>query len=129
MGLLSSFKAREETRSVEKNTIVNFSNYKKYNNNHSQQTIYTMGLIKIFSGKEIFALSLQEKIEAIGVNTVIRSNNQANVLPSIQTEKAVELFIQEVDFGKASPVIEEFRLKIDKLNKEFFLKFLQKLPH
>jgi len=71
-----------------------------------------MGLIKIFSGKEIFALSLQEKIEAIGVNTVIRSNNQANVLPSIQTEKAVELFIQEVDFGKASPVIEEFRLNL-----------------
>ena len=38
MGLLSSFKAREETRSVEKNTIVNFSNYKKYNNSHSQQS-------------------------------------------------------------------------------------------
>ena len=38
MRLLSSFKAREETRSVEKNTIVNFSNYKKYNNSHSQQS-------------------------------------------------------------------------------------------
>jgi hypothetical protein len=71
-----------------------------------------MGLIKIFSGSEILALSLQEKIEAIGVNTVLRNNNQANVLPSIQTDKAVELFIQEVDFGKASPVIEEFRLSI-----------------
>ena len=71
-----------------------------------------MGLIKIFSGSEILAQSLQEKIEAIGVNTVIRSNNQANVIPSIQTDKAVELFIQEVDFGKANPVIEEFRLSI-----------------
>lgn len=71
-----------------------------------------MGLIKIFSGKEILALSLQQKIEAIGVNTVIRNNNQANVLPSIQTEKAVELFIQEIDFGKTNPVIEEFRLSI-----------------
>jgi len=38
MGLLSRFKVREETRSVEKNTIVNFSNYKKYNNSHSQQS-------------------------------------------------------------------------------------------
>ena len=37
MGLLSRFKVIEETRSVEKNTIVNFSNYKKYNNSHSQQ--------------------------------------------------------------------------------------------
>ena len=38
MGLLSRFKVIEETRSVEKNTIVNFSNYKKYNNSHSQQS-------------------------------------------------------------------------------------------
>jgi len=71
-----------------------------------------MGLIKIFSGTEILAQSLQQKIEAIGVKTVIRINNQANVIPSIQTDKAVELFIQEVDFGKANPIIEEFRLHI-----------------
>jgi hypothetical protein len=71
-----------------------------------------MGLIKIFSGTEILAQSLQQKIEAIGVTTVIRINNQANVIPSIQTNKAVELFIQEVDFGKANPIIEEFRLRI-----------------
>ncbi len=71
-----------------------------------------MGLIKIFSGSEMLAQSLQQKIEAIGVNTVIRSNNQANVIPSIQSDKAVELFIQEVDFGKANPVIEDFRLSI-----------------
>ena len=71
-----------------------------------------MGLIKIFSGSEMQAQSLQQKIEAIGVTTVIRNNNQANVIPSIQTDKAVELFIKEVDFGKANPVIEEFRLSI-----------------
>jgi hypothetical protein len=71
-----------------------------------------MGLMKIFSGSEMLAVALQSKIEAIGITTVLRNNNQANVLPSIQTEKAVELFIQEVDFGKASPVIEEFRLSI-----------------
>ncbi len=71
-----------------------------------------MGLIKVFSGSEILAISLQEKIEAIGINTVLRDNNQANVLPSIQTDKAVELFIQETDFGKASPVIEDFRMSI-----------------
>ncbi len=38
MVLLSRLKVIEETRSVEKNTIVNFSNYKKYNNSHSQQS-------------------------------------------------------------------------------------------
>jgi hypothetical protein len=71
-----------------------------------------MGLMKVFSGNEILALALQEKIEAIGVSTVIRNNNQSNVLPSLANTKPVELFIQEIDFGKANPVIEAFRLSI-----------------
>ena len=71
-----------------------------------------MGLIKIFSGEEILAFTLKERLEEADINVVIRDNNQANVLPSIQTAKAVELFIQEIDFGKANPVIEEFRLSI-----------------
>ena len=71
-----------------------------------------MGLIKIFSGEEILAVSLKEKLEETNINVVIRNNNQANVLPSIQTAKAVELFIQEIDFGRANPVIEDFRLSI-----------------
>ncbi len=71
-----------------------------------------MGLMKIFSGTEILAQALQQKIEAIGVATVMRDNNQANVIPSIQTNKAVELFIQEIDFGKVNSVVEEFRMSI-----------------
>lgn len=72
-----------------------------------------MGLMKIFSGSEILALALQEKIEAIGVATVLKNNNQANVLPSIaNTKAAVELFVQETDFSKVNPVIEEFRMSI-----------------
>ena len=71
-----------------------------------------MGLIKIFSGQEILAVTLKEKLEEANLNVVLRNNNQANVLPSIQSSKPVELFIQEVDFGKANPIIEEFRLSI-----------------
>jgi hypothetical protein len=71
-----------------------------------------MGLIKIFSGEEILAVTLKERLEEANINVVLRANNQANVLPSIQTAKPVELFIMEVDYGKASPVIEEFRLSI-----------------
>lgn len=71
-----------------------------------------MGLMKVFSGSEILALALQQKIEEIGVNTVIRNNNQSNVLPSISSTKPVELFIQETDFSKANEVIEEFRLSL-----------------
>ena len=71
-----------------------------------------MGLIKIFSGDEILAIGLKEKLEEAAIKVVIRDNNQANVLPSIQSATAVELFIQEIDFGKANPIIEEFRLSI-----------------
>ena len=71
-----------------------------------------MGLIKIFSGEEILAVGLKERLEEANINVIIRDNNQANVLPSIQSAKAVELFIQEVDFGKANPVIEDFRLSL-----------------
>lgn len=68
--------------------------------------------MKVFSGSEILAVSLKSKIEALGIETVIRDNNQSNVFPSIENTKAVELFIQETDFSKANPVIEEFRLSI-----------------
>jgi hypothetical protein len=71
-----------------------------------------MGLIKIFSGEEILAVSLKELLEEAAIEVVIRNNNQANVLPSISTPKAVELFIQEVNFGKAHPIIEAFRLSL-----------------
>lgn len=68
--------------------------------------------MKVFSGSEILAQALQQKIEAIGIEVVIRNNNQTNVLPSLQNKKAVEVFIQETDFSKANPVIEEFRMSI-----------------
>lgn len=68
--------------------------------------------MKVFSGSEILAMSLKAKIEEIGIETVVKNNNQANVLPSINNTKPVELFIQETDFAKANPVIEEFRLTI-----------------
>lgn len=71
-----------------------------------------MGLIKIFSGNEILAVTLKDKLEAVEINVVIRNNNQSNVLPSVSADKPVELFIQETDFHKANPVIESFRMSI-----------------
>ena len=70
-----------------------------------------MGLIKIFSGERILAEALLEKLQEADINVVARDNNQANVLPSL-SEKAVELFIQEFDYGKAHPVIEQFRMNL-----------------
>ena len=72
-----------------------------------------MGLMKVFSGSEILAMALKEKIEAIGVDTVLKNNIQSARLAGFGTMgQAVELFIQETDFSKANPVLEEFRMSI-----------------
>lgn len=72
-----------------------------------------MGLMKVFSGSEILALGLQEKIEAAGVNTILKNNIQSARMAGFgDLGQAVELFIQETDFAKANPVIEEFRMSI-----------------
>lgn len=72
-----------------------------------------MGLMKVFSGSEILAQALQQKIEEIGVNTVMKDNIQSARLGGFgNSDLAVEIFIQETDFAKANPVIEEFRLNI-----------------
>ncbi|CAM2771428.1 Putative signal transducing protein [Flavobacterium gillisiae] len=72
-----------------------------------------MGLMKVFSGSEILALALKEKIEAAGVDTVMKDNIQSARLAGFGSSgSAVEVFIQETDFAKANPVIEEFRLSI-----------------
>lgn len=72
-----------------------------------------MGLIKIFSGSEILALSLKEKLEAIDLNVVMKDNIQSGRLAGFGTaDLAVELFMQEMDYGKAHQIIEEFRLSL-----------------
>jgi len=72
-----------------------------------------MGLMKIFSGSEILAQALQERIEAIGVGTLVKNNIQSARLGGFgSTDLAVEVFIQETDFSKANPVIEAFRMEI-----------------
>lgn len=72
-----------------------------------------MGLMKIFSGSEILAKNLQNRIEAAGIDTVIKDNIQSARLGGFgNSDLAVEVFIQEVDFGKANPIIEEFRLSL-----------------
>lgn len=72
-----------------------------------------MALIKIFSGSEILAIGLQEKIEAIEIKTVIKDNIQSARLAGFGSlGLAVELFIEERDFEKARSVIEKFKMNI-----------------
>jgi len=47
------------------------------------------------------------------VETLLKNNIQSAQLAGFGTSgSAVELFIQETDFAKANPVIEEFRMSI-----------------
>ena len=72
-----------------------------------------MGLMKVFSGSEVLALALQKRLEEAGVETVKKDNIQSARLAGFgQTDLAVEVFIQETDFAKANPVIEDFRMSI-----------------
>lgn len=69
--------------------------------------------MKVFSGSDILAKALQQKIDAIGVATVLKDNIQSARLGGFgNMDLAVEVFIQETDFAKANPVIEEFRMSI-----------------
>jgi len=72
-----------------------------------------MGLMKVFSGSEVLAIALQERFETAGVETVKKDNIQSARLGGFgQTDLAVEVFIQETDYAKANPVIEEFRMSL-----------------
>ncbi|PXY42486.1 hypothetical protein DMB65_00200 [Flavobacterium cheongpyeongense] len=72
-----------------------------------------MGLMKVFSGSEVLAIALQGKLEAAGLETVKKDNIQSARLGGFGgTDLAVEVFIQETDFAKANPVIEDFRMSI-----------------
>ena len=69
--------------------------------------------MKVYSGSEVLALALQERLEQAGVETTKKDNIQSARLGGFgQSDLAVEVFIQETDFAKANPVIEEFRMSI-----------------
>ncbi len=69
--------------------------------------------MKVYSGSEVLALALQERLEEAGVETVKKDNIQSARLGGYGgSDLAVEVFIQETDFAKANPVIEDFRMSI-----------------
>lgn len=70
-------------------------------------------MMKIFSGSEILASALKEKIEAIGVEVLKKDNIQSARLGGFgNMDLAVELFIDERYYGKVSEVVEKFRMSI-----------------
>jgi len=71
-----------------------------------------MGLMKVFSGSEILATALKTKLEEAGIDVIMKNNNQSNIVLGSATTLAVELFIDESKYGKADPVITDFKINI-----------------
>lgn len=72
-----------------------------------------MGQMKIFSGSEVLAMALNRKLEDAGLATIKKDNIQSARMGGFgNTDLAVEIFIDEADYGKAHPIIEEFRMSI-----------------
>lgn len=72
-----------------------------------------MGMMKIFSGSQILASALKEKIEEIGVEVLQKDNIQSARLGGFgNLDLAVELFIDEKYYGKVTDVVEKFRMSI-----------------
>ena len=72
-----------------------------------------MGMMKVFSGSDILASALKEKIEEIGVEVLKKDNIQSARLGGFgNLDLAVELFIDERYFGKVNDVIEQYRMDI-----------------
>ena len=70
----------------------------------------------MFSGSEVLAIALQERLEEAGVETTKKDNIQSARLGGFGgTDLAVEVFIEETDFAKANPVLEDFKMSIETL--------------
>lgn len=70
-----------------------------------------MALVKVFSGSEILAQSLQVRIEAAGVPVIVKNNIQSSAAAGFGAlGQAVEVFIEERDKEKAARVIEDFKM-------------------
>ena len=71
-----------------------------------------MGLMKVFSGSEVLATALKAKLEEAGIDTLMKNNNQSNIILGSGGSLAVELFIDESKYGKADPVITDFKMSL-----------------
>lgn len=72
-----------------------------------------MGIMKVFSGSEILADKLKQKIEEVGVEVVKKDNLQSARMAGFgSSDLAVELFVDERYYGKIHLVLEEFRMSL-----------------
>jgi hypothetical protein len=67
-------------------------------------------LIRAYTGTEITVILLKGRLEEIGISSVIQNDYKSGINVGFVggVQSAVDLFIQQSDYKKAEPVINEF---------------------
>lgn len=64
-------------------------------------------LIRLYTGNETLIYILQQRLEEIGIITMVKNDSVTAYLQGSQPQQ-LDLYIQEKDLIKANPVIKEF---------------------
>lgn len=65
-----------------------------------------MSTVKVYSGNEIMAASVKNKLEEAGISIVVRDNIQSATLAGFSTfGQAVNIYVNEEDVEKAREIL------------------------
>ena len=68
-------------------------------------------LIRVYSGTELTVNLLKDELEKFGISSMIQNDFNSGVSAGFSggVPSSIDLFIQELDLGKAEPITREFR--------------------
>jgi hypothetical protein len=69
-------------------------------------------LIRVYSGTELTVNLLKDELEKFGISSMIQNDFNSGVSAGFSggVPSSIDLFIQELDLGKAEPILSEFRV-------------------
>ena len=67
-------------------------------------------LIRVYSGTELTVNLLKDELEKFGISSMIQNDYNSGVSAGFSggVPSSIDLFIQELDLGKAEPILREF---------------------
>ena len=67
-------------------------------------------LIRVYTGTEISVILLKGRLEEIGINSMIQNDYKSGIEIGFVggVQSSVDLYIQQSDYKKADPIINEF---------------------
>jgi hypothetical protein len=67
-------------------------------------------LIRIYTGTEVAVILLKAKLQESGIPVLIKNDYQSGIMAGFAggVPSAIDIYIQESDFEKAEPIVNEF---------------------